>query len=208
MNYSWSGVAAERYSEACQPQADAAGAIKKAADDTRVALGLVIGAGLAFYVAIGVVVAQWIGAMGASTAAVASVVAAPAGAAAAAADSGVSAAAITAAVVALTAVVVAQANAFGAITAAMDQSKFGAGDWPDSVEGHFSDGTVHDGRQRVVGATTTERWPARCLVRGSGLSARGVDGSPGGTLDVTAGSGHAGGHEKHRGHRIRCASAV
>jgi len=145
LNYSWSGTAADRYSEACQPQADAAGAIKKAADDTRVALGLVIGAGLAFYVAIGVVVAQWIGAMGASTAAVASVVAAPAGAAAAAADSGVSAAAITAAVLALTTVLVAQGNAFGAITAAMDQSKFGAGDWPDSVEGHFSDGTVRDG---------------------------------------------------------------
>ena len=145
LNYSWSGMAAERYSEACQPQADAAGAIKKAADDTRAALGLVIGAGLAFYIAVGVIIVQWIGTMGASTAAVASVVAAPAGAAAAAADSGISAAAITAAVVALTAVVAAQANAFGAITAAMDQSKFGPGDWPDSVEGHFADGTVNDG---------------------------------------------------------------
>ncbi len=145
VTYGWSGDAADNYTTACQPQADAAGAIKKAADDTRTAIGLVIAAGLAFSIAMGVVISQWIATMGVSTAAVASVAAAPEGAAVAATDSAVSAAAITAAVTTLAAVIAAEVNAFGAITAAMDQSKFGTGDWPDATAGHFSDGTVTDG---------------------------------------------------------------
>ena len=130
----WKGSAADAYGRAAQPQADAAGAIKKIADDTRKldrpdALG------------------QGGGRRGpARTRGEGRRRRGPEGAAAAAVHSGVTAAAIIAAVAALTALVAAEGNALAAINAAAtDNSKFPGGHWPVAVTGNFNDGTVTDG---------------------------------------------------------------
>lgn len=142
----WKGVAAEAYSKIIPPQASAATRIGAISDKTAVALGICAAAGLAFYLAIGIILAKFIVAMVGVIAALGSVAFSWAGVALAVEEAGVNTGLIIAAVTTLTAVLGAQAQQMVALHGeAVDASTFPGGRWPDPTTGSYRDGSVKDG---------------------------------------------------------------
>lgn len=142
----WSGTAAEAYESAIAPQRTAAARVGTMSDKCIFALGAVAAAGLAFYLAIGIIVVKLIVATVAAVAALGSVVLSWVGAGIIVEEAAVNTGLIIAAVAALTTVVTAGATQMATLTAeAQDGSGFPGGRWPVAAAGDFSDGTVTDG---------------------------------------------------------------
>jgi hypothetical protein len=150
----WHGTAAGAYGKIIKPQGDAANKIATIADKTAVALGICAAAGLAFYVAIGVILVKFIIAMVGVVAALGSVAFSWAGVALAVEEAGVNTGLIIAAVATLTALLGAQAQQMvGLHGEAVDRGFFPGGHWPDPTTGSYNDGTVtdHDADWSLVG---------------------------------------------------------
>lgn len=132
----WEGAGATAYTNAVFPQSAAAAQVASSAGTVAGCLTACGVAGLAFYTAVGVFVAQLIPVLAASAAAAASVVALPAAGAAAAAEATLGPAVIGAAVLALLSVIGAEATTMSELTGeSNDKSAFPKG-------GHWPVGTV------------------------------------------------------------------
>lgn len=130
----WQGSTATAYTAAIQPQNAAAGQIGKVADATAISLGICATAGLAFYVALGVIVVKFIAAMVAAIIAFGTAVFSWAGAAIVVEEAGVNTGMIIAAVTTLTALLAAQASQMVALHGqAQDNTFFPGGHWPKAV---------------------------------------------------------------------------
>lgn len=137
----WSGAAEEAYVAATAPQATAAARIATLADKVALSLGICAAAGLAFYVAIGVILVKFIAALVAAIAAFGSAVFSWAGAALVVEEAGVNTGLIIAAVTTLTALLGAQAQQLVALHGeAVDDSTFPGGHWPDPNTGGYAGG--------------------------------------------------------------------
>ena len=127
----WQGDAANSYKAAVAGQSPAATQVKSVSDTTVTTLLLCAGAGLAFYVALGVILVKLIAATVAAIVALGSVVFSWAGAALIVEEAGVNTGLIVAAVATLVAVQSAAANSLVQITnAASSQTGFPGGHWP------------------------------------------------------------------------------
>lgn len=103
-------------------------------------------AGLAFYLALGIIVVKFIVAMVGVIVALGSVAFSWAGVALAVEEAGVNTGLIIAAVTTLTAVLGAQAQQMVTLHGeAVDASTFPGGRWPDPTTGSYHDGSVQDG---------------------------------------------------------------
>jgi hypothetical protein len=146
VNRYWSGMANDAYNRAVKPQSDAAAKIGAIAERTSTSLNVCAAAGLAFYIAIGVIVVKFIAAAAAAIVALGSVVLSWAGLALIVEEAGVNTGMIIAAVAALTALLGAQASQIAVLHGeAIDTSTFPGGKWPASTSDTFSDATVLDG---------------------------------------------------------------
>lgn len=130
----WTGEAATSYTTAVKAQPIAAAKIGTTADKVATGLALCATAGLAFYVAVGVILAQYIVTMIGAIAALGSVVFSWAGAALIVGDTSVSIGLIITAVTALLALLGAQAQQMAAIEGeARDMTAYPNGHWPVSA---------------------------------------------------------------------------
>lgn len=128
----WSGDAQQAYAKIIPDQAAAATRIGAVADSTATSLNVCAVAGLAFYVAIGAIVAQFVAALVGVIAALGSVAFSWAGVALAVGDTSISAGLIIAAVTALIGVLTAQAEQMVTLHGqVVDNSRFPGGKWPD-----------------------------------------------------------------------------
>lgn len=135
----WKGDAEGSYTKMMPTQATAASRIGTISDSTAMSLGICAAAGLAFYVALGVIVAQFIVAMVAVIAAFGSVAFSWAGVALAFGEAAVTPAMITAAVVTLVAALGVQAQQMTTLHGqAIDNTAFPGGRWPDPNTGSFN----------------------------------------------------------------------
>jgi uncharacterized protein YukE len=142
----WKGAAAEAYSKIIPLQASAATRIGTIADKTATGLGLCAAAGLAFYLALGIILVKFIVAMVGVIVALGSVAFSWAGVALAVEEAGVNTGLIIAAVTTLTAVLGVQAQQMVTLHGeAVDASTFPGGRWPDPITGSYRDGSVKDG---------------------------------------------------------------
>ena len=142
----WKGAAADAYSTIFPLQGGAATRIGTIADKTAVALGICAAAGLAFYLALGIILVKFIVAMVGVIIALGSVAFSWAGVALAVEEAGVNTGLIIAAVTTLTAVLAAQAQQMVTLHGeAVDASTFPDGRWPDPITGAYRDGSVQDG---------------------------------------------------------------
>jgi hypothetical protein len=142
----WKGPANDAYTKAIKPQSDAATKVGTISERTATSLTVCAAAGLAFYVAIGVIVVKFIAAAVAVIAALGSVVFSWAGLALVVEEAGVNTGLIIAAVAALTALLGAQASQMAVLHGeSIDNSVFPSGKWPKSTSDTFSDATVQDG---------------------------------------------------------------
>jgi len=142
----WKGAAADAYSKIVPQQASAATRIGTIADKTAVALGICAAAGLAFYLALGIILVKFIVAMVGVIVALGSIAFSWAGVALAVEEAGVNTGLIIAAVTTLTAVLGAQAQQIATLHGeAVDASTFPGGRWPDPTTGSYNDGSVKDG---------------------------------------------------------------
>ncbi|MCX4787379.1 hypothetical protein OG369_14655 [Streptomyces sp. NBC_01221] len=127
----WTGDAATAYTTAVKAQPIAAAKVGTSADKVATGLALCATAGLAFYVALGVVLYQLIASMIAAIVALGSLVFSWAGAALVVAETTASTAAIITATTALLALLGAQAQQMSAIEGeARDESTYPHGHWP------------------------------------------------------------------------------
>ena len=146
VNRYWTGVANDAYNRAVKPQSDAAAKVGAIAERTSTSLNVCAAAGLAFYVALGVIVVKFIAAAVAVIAALGSIVLSWAGLALIVEEAAVNTGMIIAAVAALTALLGAQASQIAVLHGeAIDTSAFPGGRWPESTRDTFSDATVLDG---------------------------------------------------------------
>jgi len=137
--FSWTSPAGVAYSKIITPQGDAANRIATIADKTATALNICAYFALAFYVAIAVVLAQFILVVVAAIAAILSVVFSWAGAGGVLADASVSVGAIVAATAALIASLATQKQYLNQLHGeAIDTSTFPGGHWPDPVTGAYN----------------------------------------------------------------------
>lgn len=142
----WKGTGRDAYVNIVPPQSNAADRIAKIATSTHATLTICAAAGLAFYVALGVIVVKLIAAAIAAIAAFGSAVFSWAGALIILEEAGVNTGLIIAAVGALTALLGAQAAQMGSLHGeAVDASMFPGGRWPDPATGTYNDATVTDG---------------------------------------------------------------
>jgi hypothetical protein len=142
----WHGSAASAYSKQIPPQGNAASRIGTMADKTATALEVCAGAGLAFYLALGIILVKFIAAFITALVALGSVVFSEAGAALIVEEAGVNTGLILAAVGALLTLLGAQATQMTTLHGeANDPTNFPGGHWPDATPGRFSDATVTDG---------------------------------------------------------------
>lgn len=142
----WKGAAALAYSKIIPLQGAAANRIGTIADKTAAGLGICAAAGLAFYLAIGVILVKFIVAMVGVIVALGSVAFSWAGVGLAVEEAGVNTGLIIAAVTTLTAVLGAQAQQMVTLHGnAVDASTFPGGRWPDPTTGAYQDGSVKDG---------------------------------------------------------------
>ena len=134
----WSGDAQQAYARIIPGQAAAALRIGAVADSTAVSLNVCAVAGLAFYVALGAIVAQFVAALVGVIAALGSVAFSWAGVALAVGDTSISAGLIIAAVTALVGVLTAQAEQMVTMHGqVVDNSAFPGGKWPDPSTGSY-----------------------------------------------------------------------
>ncbi|EME97471.1 hypothetical protein J7W19_13445 [Streptomyces mobaraensis NBRC 13819 = DSM 40847] len=127
----WKGDGATAYTAAVKLQPTAATQIATSADKIATALTLCAVAGLAFYVALGVILVKFIAAIIAAIAALGSVVFSAAGAAIIVEEAGVNTALIITAVTTLVAALGAQAQQMTAVEGeAKDNRAFPGGQWP------------------------------------------------------------------------------
>jgi hypothetical protein len=142
----WKGNAADAYSRVAKQHSAAATQVGVVADKTKTALYVCAGAGLAFYVTLGIIAFQFIDVLIAAIAAIASGVFSWAGLAAGAADAGVTAGMVWAAVTALTSLLGLQAQQMieghGAV---VDPGAFPDGQWPKVGAESYGDASVKDG---------------------------------------------------------------
>ncbi|MGH3620916.1 MAG: hypothetical protein ACRDQ5_03885 [Sciscionella sp.] len=142
----WKGSAADAYGKVIKPQGDAANKIGTIADKTSSALGICAAAGLAFYVAIGIILVKFIVAMVGIIAALGSVAFSWAGVVLAVEEAGVNTGLIITAVTTLAAALGFQAQQMSVLHGeAVDNSTFPGGTWPDPTTGSYNDGSVKDG---------------------------------------------------------------
>lgn len=142
----WAGPAAQAYQKIIPSQAGAAEALATIADTTAVALGVCAAAGLAFYLALGVILVKFIVALLGVIAALGSVAFSWAGVALAVEEAGVNTGLIIAAVTTLTAVLGTQAQQIVTLHGqAVGDSAFPGGHWPDPTTDSYRDGSVRDG---------------------------------------------------------------
>jgi hypothetical protein len=135
----WTGAAQQAYTDMMAPQSTAAGRIASVADSTSTALGVCAVAGLAFYIALGLIIAQFIMSMIAVIAAFGSVAFSWAGLALAVGETSLSGGLIAGAVVALIGVLTAQAQQMASLHGeATDDSTFPGGKWPDPQTSTYS----------------------------------------------------------------------
>ncbi|GAA1962382.1 hypothetical protein [Amycolatopsis minnesotensis] len=137
----WKGTASEVYGRTVKPQGDAAGRISTISDSTSTTLQLCAVAGLAFYVAIGLVLVKFIVAMAGAIAAIGSAIFSWAGLGLIVEEAGVNTGLIWTAIGALTAVLGTQAQQLVSLHgAAIDNSAFPGGHWPDPATGAYQGG--------------------------------------------------------------------
>jgi uncharacterized protein YukE len=130
----WKGQAATAYASAIAPQSAAAAQIGTIADKTAVSLGICAAAGVAFYVALGIIIFQLIASLVAATIAVGSIIFSWAGLGIVVADAGITTGLIIAAVTTLSACLAAQASQMVALHgSAADQTSFPGGQWPKAT---------------------------------------------------------------------------
>ncbi|MGW1744930.1 hypothetical protein ACWCRD_04775 [Streptomyces sp. NPDC002092] len=130
----WSGDAATKYTASVKGQPTAATQIETSADKIATGLNICAAAGLAFYVALAVILAKYIATTVSAIAALGSVVFSWAGAAAIVGDTSVNAGLIWAAVAALVALLGVQAQQMTTIKGeSVDNSTFPGGHWPDAL---------------------------------------------------------------------------
>jgi hypothetical protein len=142
----WQGPAAAAYSRQIPPQVAAASRIAAVADKTATGLLVCAGAGLAFYLALAVIVTKFIVALVAAIAALGSVVFSWAGLLLVVEEAGVNTGMVIAAVSALVALLGIQAQQMVALHGeAVDAAAFPSGQWPNARADQFSDATVTDG---------------------------------------------------------------
>lgn len=142
----WQGGAAESYKFAIKPQSDAAGKVGSLAGSAAFALGTCAAAGLAFYVALGLILVKFVAAMAAAVVAFGSAVFSWAGVLLIAEEAAVNTSFITGLLTTLTAVLSAQALHFVTLRGEIaDNSVFTGGQWPRSTAELYSDATVTDG---------------------------------------------------------------
>lgn len=138
----WRGPSARAYQErAVPPQSAAATQIESIAETTATSLTVCAAAGLAFYVAIGVILVKFLVALVGAIVALGSVVFSWAGLLLVIEEAGVNTGLIIAAVTALTAALGAQASQMSTLHgAAQDNSSFPGGQWPDpATAGSYPD---------------------------------------------------------------------
>lgn len=127
----WKGQAATAYASAIQTQSPAAAQIGSISDKTATGLTVCAAGGLAFYIALGVIVFQLIASLVAAIAAVGSIIFSWAGLAMVVGDAGITTGMIIAAVTALTALLGIQAQQMVALHGtAIDDTSFPGGHWP------------------------------------------------------------------------------
>ncbi len=142
----WKGYAADRYATAIRAQSEAAGRVGAIADRASSALVTCAVAGLAFYTALGVVVARLIVAVVAAISAFGSAVFSWAGVLIVLEEAGAGGATVAGLVVALVALLGAQLAPLGALTGELgDGGVFHEGRWPSAVTSAYTDATVTDG---------------------------------------------------------------
>jgi len=135
----WTGTAQQAYAGNIPPQAAAATTIGSIAGSTAGALDACASLGLAFYLAIGLILAQFIIAMITVIAAFGSVAFSWAGVALAIGEAGISAGYITAAVVALVTMLGDQVKEMTTLHGqAVDESTFPGGRWPNPNTGSYN----------------------------------------------------------------------
>lgn len=134
----WSGDAQQAYAKVIPRQAAAAMRIGAVADSTAIMLEICAGAGLAFYLALGAIVAQFVAALVGVVAALGSVAFSWAGVALAFGETSISAGLIMGAATALLTVLTAQAEAMLTLHGqVVDNSTFPGGKWPDPNTGSY-----------------------------------------------------------------------
>jgi len=134
----WTGSAADAYAKNLAPQAAAATRIGSVAGSTATALTVCSGAGLLFYLALGVILAQFIGVMIGVIAALGSIAFSWAGVGIAIGDTTITAGLINTAVGALLAVLSAQAEAMVTLHGqTVEESAFPGGRWPNPNTGSY-----------------------------------------------------------------------
>jgi hypothetical protein len=141
----WHGPAADAYARQIKPQADAATRIGTMSDKAASSLTICAVSGLAFYVALGVILIKFTIAFIVALTALGSAVFSWAGAELIVEEAAVNTGMIIAAASALTAVLGAQASQMVTLHGeAKDPNNFPTGHWPDATPGQFSDATVTD----------------------------------------------------------------
>jgi uncharacterized protein YukE len=131
----WEGDGADAYKNAVKDQPTAATQVETSSDKIANALTFSAVAGLAFYVALGVILVKFIAATIAAIAALGSVVFSWAGAALIVEEAGVNSALIAAAVTTLVAALGAQAQQMTVVAGeAQDNSAFPGGKWPSGTK--------------------------------------------------------------------------
>ncbi len=134
----WSGDAQQAYAKVLSDQAAAAMRIGAVADSTALALDLCAAAGLAFYLALGAIVAQFVVALVGVVAAFASVAFSWTGVVLAFGEMSISAGLIMGVAAALLTVLTAQAEAMVTLHGqVVDNSTFPRGKWPDPNTGSY-----------------------------------------------------------------------
>lgn len=142
----WQGPAKDAYVKHMKTHSDAASRCATIADKTAICLTVCAGAGLAFYVALGVILSKVIAEFAASIAAVSSGVFSAAGAYVIITDAGITSGMIWAAIAALTALLGAQANQMIIMHGeATDGTMFPAGTWPIPGTQNYHDASMLDG---------------------------------------------------------------
>lgn len=157
VNDIWKGPAASAYAEAIKPQAGKAKHISDSAGKVSLSLGIVGAAGLAFYIAIGVILVKFIAACVVIIAAFASVAFSWAGLALAVEEAAVNTGMVIAAVAALTACLAVQVQQAASIEGDL-MAAFPNGSWPNPAVANFSDASMgHD----TSGPTDNSDWRLR-----------------------------------------------
>jgi hypothetical protein len=142
----WHGPAATAYTRATKPQVDATTKIGTIADKVHLALVTSAGTGVAFYIALGLILAKVIAAVVAAIAAFGTAVLSPVGVAIILEEITITPAMIAAAVTAAVTALAVQAGQLSVLHGeAVDAGTFPGGRWPDAVTDSYADGTVSDG---------------------------------------------------------------